>query len=601
MTTLSQAFESQVDSTPGALAFKNGGVALSYSEFDRAANRLAYAIVEAGCVPGERVALLAQGRLNQALAQIAVLKAGLVCVPADPALPPARLARILSDSGAGLTLIDGESRADLLSIVERFSEVLRVDKLPRGLPDSRPQGLASPSQLAYLLYTSGSTGQPKGVMQTHRNFLHVASLYRTDLGLSSEDRLTNPSSLSYAAAIWGLLAALTNGAAYVVTEADSARQLVDSLARERVTVLQAIVSFLRQIMHDLDEQANLPHLRLAYTGGETLHRADVERFTRVFGQRCRLMVDLGSTEASIITHLAADEWARDPPPGVATSLLPCGRPVRSVQVTLVDDCGNPVGAGEVGQIVVRSPFLSPGYWNRPDLEAQRLGPDPSDGSTTAFFTGDLGQWLEDGTLLHLGRLDDQVKVMAHKVHLAEVEAAIRELPGVRTAAVIAVEDTLATVRIAAYVVLDPAASVSAQDIRRRLAAHLPTYMVPARIFFLEDLPTVENGKLDRAALAARDWPAKPAPPESNFGRNPVLQALAAMWAEVLDAAPSSGADDFFESGGDSLRMMQLIARVEARWGLAVDMRTLFEHHTLQAMAHFVESRVAHAPTARRES
>jgi len=283
---------------------------------------------------------------------------------------------------------------------------------------------------------------------------------------------------------------------------------------------------------------------------------------------------------------------------VATNLLPCGRPVRSVDVTLVDRRGNSVGVGDVGEIVVRSPFLSPGYWNQPELTARRFRPDASDEKRSAFFTGDLGKWLEDGNLLHLGRADDQVKVRAHKVHLAEVEAAVREIPEVRAAAVIALEDARATSRIAAYVVLDPAADLSDQDIRRRLAARLPRYMVPSTICFLESLPITNNGKLDRTALAAQDRPGKAARHDSQFEANSVLQALAAMWAEVLEATPSSGSDDFFEMGGDSLRMMRLVAQVEARWGADVGIRSLFEHSTLQKMARLLESRIAHAETSR---
>lgn len=596
--TLCHAFESWVASTPDELAFRHGNLSLSYAEFDGAANRVAHAILETGSAPGERVALLARAPVNQAVAQIAILKAGLVCVPLDPGLPAQRLERVLADCGVTLTLIDHESRASASPFPERCGRLLRVDGLPPGLPDHPPPSVMSPGALAYLLYTSGSTGQPKGVMQTHQNLLHVASLYRTDLGVVPQDRLTNPSSLVYTATIWGLLAALTSGAAYVVTEASSARRLVEAMARERVTVLQAIVSLLRQILNDLGEAPNLPLLRLVYTGGETLHRADVAKFTQVFGRRCRLMVDLGSTEASVITHLAADQWARDPLPGVATNLLPCGRPVRSVDVTLVDGQGNPVDAGEIGEIVVRSPFLSPGYWNQPVLTARQFRPDPVDENQVAFFTGDLGRWLEDGTLLHLGRADDQIKVRAHKVHLAEVEAAVREIPEVRAAAVIALEDARAIARVAAYVVLDPAADLSAQEVRRRLAASLPGYMVPSTIDFLECLPTVDNGKLDRAALKARARPVETARTEPQFEANTVTQALAALWAEVLGATPSNGTDDFFELGGDSLRMMRLIAQVEARWGVSVGIQSLFEHSTLDEMARLLESRIDPAGPSR---
>jgi amino acid adenylation domain-containing protein len=516
----------------------------------------------------------------------------------DPSLPTQRLEQVLSDCGVTLTLLDHESRADAPPFVERRSRVLRVDELPRELPAHRPPSVTTPAALAYLLYTSGSTGRPKGVMQTHRNLLHVAGLYRADLGVTPRDRLTNPSSLVYTATIWALLATLTSGASYVVTEASSARRLAEAIARERVTVLQAIVSLLRQFMNDLVEALNLPLLRLVYTGGETLHRADVATFTRVFGTSCRLMVDLGATEASIITHLAAVEWTRERPPGLATNLLPCGRPVRSVDVTLVDGRGNAVGAGDVGEIVVSSPFLSPGYWNQPELTARQFRPDPRDETGKAFFTGDLGKWLDDGTLLHLGRADDQVKVRAHKVRLTEVEAVVREIPEVSAAAVIALEDAHAISRIAAFVVLDPAADLSAQDIRRRLATRLPHYMVPSTICFLESLPTTDNGKLDRAALATQARPGRAARPDSRFEANAVLQALATMWAEVLEATPSSGSDDFFELGGDSLRMMRLIALVEARWSVDVGIRSLFENSTLQKMARLLESRIAHAKTSR---
>lgn len=591
--SLARAFQKWVELTPDALAFKHNELALSYVEFNRFANRLAHALLRKGCTTGERIALVAREPFNLAIAQIAILKAGLVCVPMDPSFPANRLEHILRDCKSSLMLFDNETEINGSSSLRRCARVLNLNELPSTLPDHDPPNSATPETLAYLLYTSGSTGRPKGVMQNHRNMLHVSRLYRSDLCLRPHDRLTNPSSLAYTGSIWALLAVLTSGASFIVTEADSAHRFVEALAREGVTVAQAIVSLMRQIMLDLNEIPDLPLLRLIYTGGETLHTADVAMFTRIFPRRCKLMADLGSTEASIITHLLADEWflnSRDKP---STVLLPCGRPVTGVNVILLDKQGNAVEEGEVGEIVIESTFLSPGYWNQPDLTANRFRSDPVNRKRRCFYTGDLGMWGEGKDLVHLGRIDDQVKVRGHRVHLSEVEAAIRETTGVKAAAVIASEDVHSTTRILAYVVLNVSNTTNTKEIRRRLSELLPTYMLPFNIVVLDSLPITDNGKLDRTALPRPEEAKMRNKNVSSFGVDSIIDALRMIWVQLLGTAPSSEDDNFLEMGGDSLQMMRLIGRIESLWGVHVSLKELFDHLTLFRMEQLIKGRIIH--------
>ena len=306
-------FERQAARHPGRLAARVGDATIAYAELESAANRVAHAVLHAACDGDEPVALLFGAGLDQIVAHLAVLKAGKACVPLDPTQPQPRLARVLAESGARILLTDGPRLGHAADLADASptghaphrrarAAVLDMAALPLGRADTPPRVAITPDTLAYVFYTAGSTGEPKGVMQSHRNLLRGARIYHHETGLRPEDRILCPMPLTYAGGVWGLHGALANGASLHRPPGDGAVGLTSLIVRSEITVVQALTSLLRQLLREAMPGERFPSLRLVYTGGEVLHSADVERFHEVF-PGVELFYDFGSTEAGLVSHL----------------------------------------------------------------------------------------------------------------------------------------------------------------------------------------------------------------------------------------------------------------------------------------------------------
>ncbi len=574
--SIPERFCGQVERRADALAVKIGDRAASYRELDRMAGRIASAVLAAaGEGPGPVVLLFGTSLLHVA-ADLGVLMAGRPVVTVDPAFPSARIAGILQDSGAPLVLTDDANAALARRLALPGQTVLDVESTP--LPADTAFRPSAPGDPAFILYTAGSTGEPKGVVQSHRNLLAVARAYCNELGVCPSDRLTCPTSLSYTGSIWVMLAALMNGAAFVSCRYETPHQLAAMMAREATTVVHLIASLMRHLVFAADEPLELPALRLLYCGGEAIHPADVERFRRVFPARCRLVHLLGSTEAGVVTNYTVrpEDAARPAGP------LPCGRPVDDVRVRIQDDSGRELPAGEPGEIVVRGRYVLDGYWRRPDLTAQRVTPLP--GGERLFRTGDMGRLLPDGRLMHAGRRDFEVKVRGHRMNLGEPEHALLGLDGVGAAVVQARADAEGDTVLTAYVVLEPGAQATVSDLRCRLGALVPEFMVPGRFVFLDELPVSGTGKVDRSALPEPGRLRPPLDVPYVEPASPIERLLAGIWSELLQVEPVGLRDSFFDLGGTSLTAARLSARLQSALDVEFDQRSFFESPTVVGLA-----------------
>lgn len=560
---------------------------LSYAELDASADRVAHALLQ-NCDPGaSTVAVICVDEINQAIAQLAVWKAGRTCVPIDAAFPLTRQIQIIRNAQAGGVLTDSACTGPSAAPRWPGLPVIAVDKLAGETATTSVVVPVSPHAPAYILYTSGTTGEPKGVIQTHANLLRVAELYRHDLGIDSRDRVCSPTSLAYTGTIWALLGAWMNGAALVIMEHDNAANLVRMLKQQQVTVAQLIVSLLRQLLGNAGGPLDLPDLRLVYTGGECMHREDVRDFARRFPPHCRLLHDLGSTEAGIIAHLPVDpeqvRRGRDPQRD-GDPAFPAGYPVPGVNIDIVDDNGKPVSSGQVGEIVVQGRFISPGYWRDEGLTRKCYTRRKE---RMQFRTGDLGLLRDDGCVIHLGRKDRQVKIRGYRVNLLEIEQALRALPGIRACAVKAMQKEMIT-RAVAYLECETGFDMNVSRIREALAARLPGYMIPARFVHLDMLPTKANGKLDYDRLPDPDAGRPRIDSGYSAPRSMAEKKLAGICARALGAHPVGRDDNLFELGADSLVMMQLIGTIHIEFGTHLDMRTVFESPTIRALARIVD-------------
>ncbi len=583
-------FERQARLVPEQLAVADGASSLTYRELNGLSNRIARAVLAARGAGSEPVALLVGNRVPVVAAMLGVLKAGKFYVALDASQPAARTAAILAECRPALLIADGErmeqSEALCTALEPPRAPLLNLDALEPGLSDENPGLAISGDALAYLVYTSGSMGKPKGVMQDHRYVLHLAMVYTNGGRISATDRLALLYSPSFAGAVRDIYCALLNGAALLSFDVkrEGLTGLAGWLREERITVFFAVATMFRHFCRLLTPEDRFPSVRLVELGSEAVHAGEVHLFQRLFSGDCRMVVNLGGSEKSPICQFLVSADTR-----IEGSTVPAGWAAEDVELLLWNPEGRPVPAGAEGEIVVRSRYLSRGYWGYPELTEAAFLPDPEGGDRRLFRTGDLGRLRPDGCLLHLGRRDFQVKIRGYRVETAEVEAFFTATGLVSDAAVVAGLDSTGEQNLTAWLVPSrPDAPPPVNELRALVAAALPDYMVPASFVIMDALPLTESGKLDRRALAdprlagQRPDAAQVAPRTAVEGR------LKEIWSEVLGRERIGLQESFFDLGGHSLLAMQVLARIAATFRVMLPPSCLFECSTLARLAEVVE-------------
>ncbi len=493
-------FEQQAAAHPNRIAIEDSEAALTYRELNRLSNRIAHAVLAVrGEVP-EPVALLLGNGIPVIAAMLGVLKAGKFYVPMDASQPTERMVEILAEIRPGLMVADNARMEQAASLCTGLSKVplLNFDVLDPDLSEEDPGLAISPDALAFVLYTSGSTGKPKGVMQDHRYVQHLAMVYTNSGRISSADRLALLCPPSFAGAVRDIYCTLLNGAALFTfdVQREGLNALAAWLQQKQITAFFAVATMFRHLCGLLTPEDRFPDVRLIELGSEPVHAGDVQLYQQHFSRACRMIANLGGSEISPICQFPINANTR-----IEGSTVPAGYAAEDVELLLLDTDGSPVAAGSPGEIVVRSWYLSRGYWNRPELTGAAFLPDPEGGERRLFRTGELGRLLPDGCLLHLGRCDFQIKIAGHRVEPAEVEAFFTGTGLVREAAVTAWRESGGEQNLAAWLVpMRPEAPPSVKQLRALAAAALPGYMVPASLVLIDSLPTTSSGKLDRRAL-----------------------------------------------------------------------------------------------------
>lgn len=596
-----------------------GETQLSYHELHLAANRLAWAIdranggergVRGGAVENTSpVALLCGHNAGLILAILGVLKAGRAYCAMQPDEPPPRLAALLDYLQAELIICDDEHLALAQTLAQRGSppiNVLCVGQDTKGQPEDDLPTTTAPDDLAVVSFTSGSTGEPKGVMRSHRVLLHRLEIDRRLRGVRWEDRIAFLFAASFGASQADLFSALLSGAALCLY--DLRRQglapLADWVNAASLTRLHLPVELFRQWLEILPPDTCFPTLREVAPAGR-MFRRDLEKARAHLPEGCEIITRLSSGETNLIAQMAIDVHAP-----IADDVIPVGRVVPGVEIELVDETGRPAGPDEsdgaiAGEIIVSSRFLSPGYWRRPDLTASAFRDDgvAANGARPGwrrFRTGDWGRMRPDGVLEFHGRRDERVKVRGHTVEMAAVEAALAGLTAVRSAAVIAQEMSDGGKRLVAFFV--PANSSAGNSalpgilpspptgpgLREALARFLPNYMIPSVFVRLDALPLNPNNKVDRRSLLslAPLLSPRPALPTDYLApRNETEAKLAEVWAEVLSLEAVGVNDDFIELGGNSILAARIVARItRALPESSVSMAALFAAPTVAHMA-----------------
>ena len=577
--TLHGLVRAQVDATPAGVALVQGNRQFSYRELAERAHALAQRLVALGVTVGEPVAIHAERSWELAVALLGVLEAGAVCLPLDPTYPPARILQILDDSSTRV-LVGRSSAVAGLSVEGR--DFLAVDS------SAPPEEIELPevdgSAPAYLVYTSGSTGEPAGVLLSHRGLVNHARAAVELFCLTSSDRVAQLASPSFDISIEEIFPALACGAAVVWPEDGVpvvGHELTAWVAARSVSVLDLPTAVWHAWVDELRERRdNLPEcLRLVVVGGEAASADTYGAWLDLSGARVRWINTYGPTETSVI--VAAWEPRDDERP----QTLPLGAPIANVRLYVLDERGELVPEGIPGELCVGGVGVALGYLGRPALTAARFHDDAFESGSRLFRTGDRVRLRNDGQLEFLGRGDAQVKVRGFRVEPGEIEAVLERGSDVARAAVVA-RTARHGVVLDAYVTATKRGSPpSAASVRNRLSERLPAFMVPASVTILDELPLTPNGKVDRSALPE---PASVEMRGNDSSLSPLERELAELWADVLGSALPSRETRFFEAGGHSLLGTRLFARIFDRFGVQLPLRALFEAPTVAGLAAAVE-------------
>ncbi|MDQ3982773.1 MAG: amino acid adenylation domain-containing protein, partial [Actinomycetota bacterium] len=582
---LHELLEEQARRTPDASAVRCGAISLRYSELDERANGLAHELRARGVGAETSVGICIERTPDVMVAILGVLKAGGVYVPLDPAMPPDRLAFILEDTQAPIVLVQERTRRH---VPAGSHELLSLDEEAAALaarPRHAPARVAGPDNSAYVIYTSGSTGRPKGVIVTNRGLLNYllwsVEAYEPGLGSGSPAH----SSIAFDLTVTAIFPALLVGRTVELVDDPEPGALSRVLQVGGFSLVKITPSHLDLIAQLLPPEQAKDATRRLVAGGEQL-LGDALAFWARHAPETLIVNEYGPTE-TVVGCCYHEARAGDIRPGQ----LPIGRPISNTLLYVLGPAQELLPVGVPGELYIGGECVARGYLNCPDLTAASFLPDPfaSRPGERMYRTGDLVRRRADGNLEHLGRRDDQVKIRGFRIELGEVEAHLASHPRVEDVAVAALEVNEGDKRLVAYVVAPGEGAIPA-ELRSFLAERLPAELMPSYFVSLDALPLTPNGKLDRRALPAPN--ARQGVEERVLPRNPAEEAIAAIFAEVLELNEVGVHDGFFDLGGNSLRAMLVVARLRRQFAVEISVPTVFQAQTVADLAQMIAARMA---------
>ncbi|WP_235941328.1 non-ribosomal peptide synthetase [Paenibacillus puerhi] len=563
-TTVQQLFEDQVAQTPDRVAVVCGNESLTYRTLNGKANQLARLLQTNGVKNDQVVAIMTHGSLELIIGILAVLKAGGAYVPIDVSYPKERKEYMLRHSGASLVLSTLEQMGEL-SFEGSFLD-LNDHQLFTGDSSNVPLS-ASPRNLAYVIYTSGSTGNPKGVMIEHRSLINYISYcqktYNGDYPLFS--------SISFDLTVTSIYVPLLSGHQVKVYDTNNKLAFI-SIVEEQVDVMKLTPAHL-SVISGLPVKE--PALSKFIVGGEELSYPLTDRIYRKFNGKVDIFNEYGPTEATVgcivYKYKPKEQWEKT---------LPIGVPIHNTRIYILNEQRQIAPIGVVGDLWIAGDGLARGYWNNPGATAEKFVDDPFRPGEMMYRSGDIARWLPDGNIEFFGRVDNQVKIRGFRIELGEIEARLLGHPDVKEAVVLARENEQNEKYLSAYLVLRPGASIS--DIRAYLKSNLPDYMIPPYLTKLAQMPLTSNGKIDRKSLPEPDLNSQRAD-DYEAPRNEVEAKLADIWSEVLGAANIGITDNFFDLGGDSIKAIRVVSKLQ-KFGYKLEVKELFSHSSIKEVS-----------------
>ncbi|OYD95860.1 non-ribosomal peptide synthetase [Nostoc sp. 'Peltigera membranacea cyanobiont' 213] len=579
-----QLFEEQVKLTPDAVAVIFEGQFLTYQQLNERANQLAHYLQEKGVEREVLVGIYVERSLEMILGLLGILKAGGAYVPLDPSYPADRLVYMLSDAAVSIlltqqSLVDSlpENQAQVVCFDSDWQEIAHYSQ-------QNPVSQVTSENLVYVIYTSGSTGKPKGVMNLHRGICNNLSRTIAAYPLIAGDRILQIAPFSFDASVLEIFWSLTSGTTLVIAKPEGHKDIAylsNLIGQQQVTQIFFVPSMLRALL----QQPNLENcrsLKRIFCGAEALsYELTQQLFERL---NCELHNFYGPTEASI------DATCWECTPKSNHKIIPIGRPIANTQIYILDSQLQPVPIGIAGELHIGGVPLARGYFNQPELTAQKFIDNPFRNGKL-YKTGDLARYLSDGNIEYLGRIDNQVKLRGLRIELGEIESVLDNHSQVEQTVVILREDTTENQRLVAYVVTKDQ-SLTSGNLRRFLQQKLPTYMIPSAFVMLSELPLNSNGKIDYKKLPTSD--------ESSIVKSPYLaprnqteSILVNIWQQILKISNIGVNDNFFDLGGHSLKAISLVSQIQEKLSLPFQLKQVFLHPTIAEEAELL---IACAPS-----
>ncbi|WP_027630731.1 non-ribosomal peptide synthetase [Ruminiclostridium cellobioparum] len=575
--TLHELFENQVEKTPlnTALIFNNK--TLTYKELNEKSNQLANVLRSKGIKPDDIVGIMVERSFEMLIGIMGILKAGGAYLPIDTEYPEERINYILDDGGAKLVL----TRKQLEHKLRFAGEIIDLEEESLYQGDYKNlEKINNPKDLAYVIYTSGSTGKPKGVMIEHGSAVNILIGLQEDYPLLEEDTYLLKTTYTFDVSVAELFGWFYAGGRLAILEPGEEKnpqKVLEAIEQYHVTHINFVPSMLNLFLDICAKEKThtLDKLRYIFACGEALPKEVVNKFNKI-SSKVKLENIYGPTESTIYAtrYSLSDSAYQD--------IVPIGQPLQNIQAYILDKNNNLQPIGVPGELCLGGKGIARGYINRPELTSSKFIPNPFRAGEKIYKTGDLVKWLPDGNIEYLGRMDHQVKIRGFRIELGEIESQLYKLEYIKEAVVVAREDAKSgTKYLCAYIVADR--DLIVHEIRENLKTTLPEYMVPSYFIQMENLPLSQNGKIDRKALPAQDGKFSTGE-EYVAPSNEIEQKLVEVWQEILGVKKVGIKDNFFDLGGNSLKAIQMMGRLE---GYSLNMRHIMQYPTIAELQKYV--------------
>ncbi|WP_162309046.1 non-ribosomal peptide synthetase [Brevibacillus antibioticus] len=586
-SSIVQRFEEQVDKHAGAIAVKDKAKTYSYLELNQTANRIAHAILSYLPLTREQqpVAILFGHVAEMIVGMLGVLKTGNFYVPLDPTFPVDRLKDMLELSGARLIVTNHEYEDLAAQLAASDLEILTIQALEknRNISSMNPNLPITAGQLAYIMFTSGSTGKPKAVMQTHHNVLHFIACFGNDLQISEDDRIALLTSYSHAVGVLDIFVAILFGAGvypYNIKTEGSMDKLPAWLLDQQITFYHSIPTVFRYCMMAGGEETRYEHIRHVILGGEPVYQGDLALHQRHFADHSLLVNLYGASEILIATSYVLKHGS-----SMTGYALPVGYPVEGVEIALCNEQGGETRVFEIGEIVVKSKYLTSGYWKLENKTREVLSFDKDDPSVAVYRTNDLGRMLPDGSIEYIGRRDFQVKIRGYRVELGEIETILNHMDNIAKSAVIVTHNQDHEAQLVAYYETYDGKSLETVDVKNELTKYLPDYMVPTYLIHLDKIPLTPNYKIDKKSLP--NIQTLPFSTQFVDAADETEEVLIHIWKDILGIESIGVNDNFFHLGGHSLKAAVLISHLHRAFDVEIPLREIFYRQTVRELASHI--------------